>query len=69
LLLDYIGNYMHHLLKHTKLCSLPTELIDVFPMTMLIVIAYFLNRICNYPFLMEMQRIFFEVGSEFLNII
>ena len=33
------------------------------------VIAYFLNSVCKYPFLMEMQRIFFEVGSEYLNII
>jgi hypothetical protein len=35
---------------------------------MLINITYFLNSICKYPFLMEMQRIFLEVGSEFVNI-
>jgi len=65
-MLIVIENYMHHLLKHTKPCSLPADLTDMFPVTMLIVITYLLNSICKYCFLMEMQRIFFEIGSEFL---
>jgi hypothetical protein len=63
---DAIGNRTHDL----PTCSAvpqPTAPPAACP-TMLIVIAYLLNSICKYRFLMEMQRIFFEVGSEFLII-
>ena len=52
-----------------KLCSLPTECMQVFSVMLKIKTDFSRNNIKRLFLVMELQYVLYEVGTEFLNVI